>query len=129
MTAVAHVVPPPLPIVRRRRFLTRPKETGKSFLFTFIVVVILAAFLSPILRATFVSLKTPEQVGQLDAPPYPAVRQTFDYQGKTYDVYDVPINGGVHPLALVKKGRDSSQFVDPGNAGAGLITWPGSWRS
>jgi multiple sugar transport system permease protein len=113
--------------VRRRRL--KPKEAGKSFLFTFIVVVVLAAFLSPLLRSVFVSLKTPEQVGQLDAPPYPAVLATFDYQGKTYDVYDVPIDGVTKSLALVTKGRESSKFVDPANAAAGLITWPGSWRS
>jgi multiple sugar transport system permease protein len=29
----------------------------------------------------------------------------------------------------VKKGRESSQFVDPSNAAAGLVTWPGAWRS
>ena len=114
---------------RRRSQRLRSGELGKSFLFTFVVVVILAAFLSPIMRAVFVSLKTPEQVGQLDAPPYPAVLATYEYQGKTYDVYDVPIDGGVSSLALVKKGRDSSQFVDPANPAAGLITWPGSWRS
>lgn len=112
---------------RRRRI--RPKEAGKSFLFTFIIVVILAAFLSPLLRSLFVSLKTPEQVGQLDAPPYPAVHGTFDYEDKTYDVYDVPIDGATKQLALVKKGRESSQFVDPANAAAGLITWEGSWRN
>src|SRR6266513_1211111 len=81
-------------------------------------VAVLAAFLSPLLRSVFVSLKTPEQVGQLDAPPYPAALATFDYQGKTYDVYDVPIDGATKSLALVKKGRDSSQFVDPSNTAA-----------
>jgi multiple sugar transport system permease protein len=130
MSALGQAAQPPLPIVRRpRRFLPRPKETGKSFLFTFIVVVVLAAFLSPIVRATLVSLKTPEQVGQLDSPQYPATYATFDYQGKTYDVYDVPINGGTSALALVKKGRTSSQFVDPAHPDAGPITWPGSWRT
>src|SRR5689334_6336676 len=100
MSALGQAAQPPLPIATpRRRFLSRPKETGKSFLFTFIVVVILATFLSPIVRAAFVSLKTPEQVGQLDAPQYPAVHATFEYQGRTLDVYDVPINGGVSALA------------------------------
>jgi len=131
MSALGQAAQPPLPILRRpRRFLPRPKETGKSFVFTFIVVVILAVFLSPILRALFVSLKTTDQVGQLDAPQYPAGLQTFDYGGKTYDVYDVPLpDGTTAALALVKKGRDSSQFVDPNNAAAGPITWQGSWRS
>src|SRR6266550_1968264 len=125
-TLASSVAVPPAPLARRR---FKPKEAGKSFLFTFVVVVVLAAFLSPLLRSVFVSLKTPEQVGQLDAPPYPAALATFDYQGKTYDVYDVPIDGATKSLALVKKGRDSSQFVDPSNTGAGLITWPGSWRN
>ena len=125
-TLASSVAVPRRPIGRRR---LKPKEAGKSFLFTFIVVVVLAAFLSPLLRSVFVSLKTPEQVGQLDAPPYPAALATFDYQGKTYDVYDVPIDGATKSLALVTKGRESSQFVDPANAAAGLITWPGSWRN
>jgi multiple sugar transport system permease protein len=125
-TLASSVAVPPRPVRRRH---IKPKEAGKSFLFTFIVVVILAAFLSPLLRSVFVSLKTPEQVGQLDAPPYPAALATFDYQGKTYDVYDVPIDGTTKSLALVTKGRESSKFVDPADAAAGLITWPGSWRS
>lgn len=113
----------------RRRFSRLPKDAGRSFLFTFVIVVILAAFLSPVFRSVAVSLRTPDQVGQLDAPQYPAVMQTFDYQGKTYDVYSVPIDGSIRSLALVKKGRESSQFVDPANAAAGLITWQGSYRS
>ena len=32
-------------------------------------------------------------------------------------------------LALVVKGRTTSQFVDPANPEAGLITWQGSWRA
>ena len=131
MSALGQAAPQPLPIVRRpRRFLPKPRETGKSFLFTFIVVVILAALLSPIVRAVFVSLKTPDQVGQLDAPEYPAALQTLDYAGKTYDVYEVPLpNGTTAALALFKKGRDSSQFIDPGHPDAAPITWQGSWRS
>jgi multiple sugar transport system permease protein len=120
--------PAPFPIQRRRRRF-KPKNASRSFALTFIVVAILAVFLSPILRAVAVSLWTPEQVGQSDAPVYPATHATFDYEGKTYDVYDVPINGTVQQLALVKKGRDSSQFVDPANAAAGLITWQGSYRN
>ena len=73
---LASSVATPAPRPRRR---LNTKETGKSFLFTLIVVVVLAAFLSPLLRAVFVSLKTPEQVGQADAPQYPAVHATFVY--------------------------------------------------
>ncbi|MFL5727258.1 MAG: carbohydrate ABC transporter permease [Chloroflexota bacterium] len=111
---------------RRRRFR---KDTGKSFLLTFVVVVVLAAFLAPVLRSLAVSLRTPEQVGEADSPQYPAVPRTFDYNGKTYDLYTVPLEGGEREMALVKKGRTQSDFVDPANVGAGPITWQGSWRT
>ncbi len=41
----------------------------------------------------------------------------------------VPIDGTTRNLALFKKGRQESQFVDPENVAAGPITWQGSWRS
>src|SRR6478752_5102243 len=96
---------------RRRRFR---KDTGRSFLFTFVIVVVLAAFLAPVLRSLAVSLRTPQQVGQADSPQYPAVPLTFDYNGETYDLYTVPIDGVARELALVA---------------AGPITWDGSWRT
>ncbi|MEO8610541.1 MAG: hypothetical protein ABI690_21775 [Chloroflexota bacterium] len=55
---------------------------------------------------------------------------TFNYQGKDYPIYLVPTDDGtVHQWALVKKGRKSSQFIDPTNPDAGLIEWVGSWRT
>jgi multiple sugar transport system permease protein len=122
---IAAAVMPP----RRRRFLRRPKDAGKSFLLTFVVIVVVAAFLSPILRSLAVSLKTPAQIGAADGPAYPADPTTFAWQGKTYDVYVVPIGGADRQLALVTKGRSESKFVDPTNTTAGLITWQGSWRT
>jgi multiple sugar transport system permease protein len=113
----------------RRRGRPRTRDAGRSFLLTFVAVVAVAAFLSPLVRSFSISLQTPEQVGQLDAPPYPASPATFEYQGKTLDVYQVPLDGGTRDLALVKKGRTESQFVDPANSGAGTIGWQGSWRA
>src|SRR4029453_1302027 len=107
---------------RRRRFR---KDTGRSFLLTFVVVVVLAAFLAPVLRGLAVSFRTPEQVGEADSPQYPAVPRTFEYKRKTYDLYTVPIDGIAREMALVKKGRTESQFVDPANVAAGPITWEG----
>ncbi len=127
--ALADRLPSPVLAVPRRPRRFKPRDATKSFVLTFIVVIVLAVFLAPLLRAAFVSLRTPEQVGQLDAPQYPATFAEFDYQGKTYDVYDVPIDGTTRQLALVVKGRESSQFVDPANPGAGLVTWQGSWRN
>ena len=50
-------------------------------------------------------------------------------KAKITPVYQVPTDDGViHQWALVKKGRQSSQFVDPANPDAGLIDWTGNWR-
>jgi multiple sugar transport system permease protein len=54
---------------------------------------------------------------------------TFEWQGEKYDVLLVPLETGTRELALVKKGRQSSEFIDPANPDAGTITWEGSWRT
>jgi multiple sugar transport system permease protein len=81
------------------------------------------------IRSLAISLKDREQITQLGAPLYPADPVTFTFEGREYDVYRVPIDGAVRDLALVAPGRRSSQFVDPTNPDAGLITWEGSFRS
>ena len=105
------------------------RNVGQSFAMTFFAVVLLAAFLSPLIRAASYSIKSPEQISQVDSPIYPADPLQFTYQGRDYDVYQVPIEGTTRSLALVKKGRAESQFVDPTKPSAGLITWEGSWRT
>jgi multiple sugar transport system permease protein len=105
----------------RRRFLP-------ALVVTFVTLVILAAFLSPLARSISVSFKSPDQLARINSPIWPADPQTFEYQGKSYDVFIVPLEGGPRELALVRKGRTESQFVDPAKPDAGLITWQGSWR-
>jgi multiple sugar transport system permease protein len=121
---------PALPLQKERSARRRPpRETRNSFLLTFLGVVLIAGFLSPLLRSFALSFQTPEQISQVGAPLWPASPQTFDYKGRPYPVYKVPINGATREMALVKKGRTESQFVDPANPGAGLITWQGGWRT
>ena len=74
------------------------------------------------------SLKNREQFLDPNAPLYPAERMRMTYQGRELIVYQVPLQGGSHPLGLLKAGRVSSQFVDPENPEAGIITWEGNWR-
>ena len=100
-----------------RRPRTRA-ATARSFAVTFFAVVVLAAFLSPMLRTVTTALKSTEQITQAGAPLWPADSATFEYEGETYDVYHVPLPDGTEKdLALVKKGRQESQFVDPANPG------------
>ncbi len=121
-----------LPFAARRRLAAggaAPAESARTFLLTFVAVVLVAAFLSPMLRSASLALKSPEQITQPGSPIYPASPATYSYQGRNYDVYKVPVDGGVRELALVRKGRTESEFVDPAHPEAGRITWKGAWRT
>jgi multiple sugar transport system permease protein len=124
---------PPLPAVDIERTRRRPgarAATLKSFGVTFFAVVLLAAFLSPMLRTITTALKSTEQITQAGSPLWPADSATFELEGEVYDVYHVPLpDGSVQDLALVHKGRQESEFIDPNNVAAGPITWQGSWRA
>ncbi len=104
---------------KRRRILT----TGVITLST---LLILAVWLMPLGYAAVTSLKTKAQATQ--PPILPTEIATYEYEGREYEVYNVPTDDGNKEWALVKKGRESSSFVDPGNPEAGLIEWEGRWR-
>jgi len=130
VTVTAQRPIPALPLQKTRAVRRRSRrETRNSFLVTFFAVVLIAGFLSPLLRSFALSFQTPEQISQVGAPLWPASPRTFTYNGRDYPVYKVPINGVTREMALVKKGRTESQFVDPTNAGAGLVAWQGGWRT
>lgn len=129
MTSNPEALTPSLDLSPRRHRSRNLRKTGGSFVWTLIAVCIAAAFLSPLLRSASFSVKSNEQVQQPGSPLYPADPITFSYQGRVLDVYVVPVDGTERNLALVKKGRAESQFIDPGNVAAGLITWQGSWRA
>ena len=77
----------------------------RTFVITFFAVAIVAAFLSPLIRAVTISVKTSGQISQTNSPIYPADPETFIYKGHAYDIYKVPINGTTRELALVTKGK------------------------
>jgi multiple sugar transport system permease protein len=114
--------------VEQRR-LPGTTAATRSFMVTFLAVVILAAFLSPLLRVVLGAVKSPDQITQIGAPLWPADPATFTWEGRDYDLYQVPVDGALEEWALVQKGRQESQFIDPANVEAGPITWAGSWRS
>ena len=65
-----------------------PRERGdraRSFLLTFIAVVALAAFLSPLLRSVVYAIKSADQITQAGSPLYPADPVTFDLPGRGAD--------------------------------------------
>jgi multiple sugar transport system permease protein len=113
---------------RRHETRAGPRSTMRSFIITFFVVALVAAFLSPMVRALTISLKTQDQISQTNSPIWPADPATFSYQGEDYELFNVPINGETREMALVNRGRTESEFIDPSNTAAGLITVDGSWR-
>jgi multiple sugar transport system permease protein len=104
-------------------------STTRTFILTLAMLGIVVAFLSPLLQTAIASLRSPQQTSQLHAQFLPSDPVHFEFEGETYDVYQVPIDGTVRQLALVDKGRQESQFIDPANPAEGLITWEGSWRT
>ncbi len=109
-------------IARRRRDLLVRSAV------TLFALVILAMYLMPMAYGLITSLKSKAQTADPDAPILPSEALSFEYEGDSYDVLQVPTEIGIRHWALVKKGRRASQFVDPANPDAGLIDWEGNWR-
>jgi multiple sugar transport system permease protein len=107
-----------------------PAELTRTAIVTAVFIGILVAFLAPLAYSAITSLKTPEQITQPNSPILPSDPATFEWQGKDYNVYFVPLpDGTTRELALVKPGRQQSEFVDPANPEAAPIVWQGSWRT
>src|SRR4029450_3468084 len=95
------------------------KENLRRFGVTLLALAILALFLSPFLQMIYIALSTTQQMTALGAPAWPAQTATFNYQGQELEVYRVPTETGTRDLAIVKKGRRESTFVDPANPHGG----------
>ncbi len=109
-----------------RRSLRR--FTGRAAM-TLLAFGVLSGFLLPLAYMGITSLKDQQQITDTSAPLYPATQRTFEHEGEAYPILSVPIDGAVRELAIVRKGRESSEFIDPANPGAGTITWEGRWRT
>ncbi len=103
---------------------------GTSALITLFAAILLAAFLVPFLYSALTSIKDRDQiVASARGTILPVDVATFTYEGEEYDVFYVPTESGMQEWALVRPGRQSSEFIDPENPEAGTIVWEGSWRT
>ncbi len=106
-----------------RRFL------GRSMLLMFTTVIV-GAYLLPLLYMVTTALQQPGQSTVPGAPIWPALPQSFEIDGESYNVYQVPMpDGSTRSLALVEPGRESSVFVDPSDPTLAPIPWEGRWRT
>ncbi len=105
-------------------------------LITMFTTLILVAFLAPFGYMSITSIKSKEQIStSARGSIWPSSEQFFEYQaeGETssenFPLVKVPTENGLKEYALVQKGRQSSDFVDPENLAAGPFTLDLRWRS
>ncbi len=113
---------------RGSRVLLRVWDWIGSGLVNLLAVIVVVLYLFPLSYMLITSLKEDAQLGDVNAPIWPASVVTFHYKGRDHPVYNVPTDGGVQEWALVNRRREDSDFIDPDNPAAGLITWEGRWR-
>lgn len=97
--------------------------------FNLLVWLLLALYLSPVFFMIVTAMMPTEQLGNKSAPLYPARIMRYGYAGREYQIYDVPTDDGIKPMALVRPGRETSLLIDPQHPENGLIEWKGSWRT
>jgi multiple sugar transport system permease protein len=112
-----------------RKPLTRKiRNRITAILVTSLTISILVIFLIPMVYGFVTAIKTDSQFSKIGAPWWPASEGQYEYEGKSYDIYKVPVDGHIKEMALVTKGRGMSKFVDPDHPELGLIEWQGEWR-
>jgi multiple sugar transport system permease protein len=95
---------------------------------TMIATAALFIYLGPFLYMFVTSVKSLDQVQ--NGIVLPMSEATYTYEGKEYDIYEVPQpDGSIEHWVLIKKGRELSKFLDPSNPDSGLFTWEGRWRT
>ena len=93
--------------------------------------VIISAFLLPLAYMLTTAFRDDRKMTEAggETPWYPATAASFEYNGEVLPILKVPTADGVRNWALLTKGREDSDFIDPANPAAGPINWKGSWRT
>lgn len=102
------------------------KFLGRSTI-TLFALMLAAAYLLPLGFMTVTALKSEEQItNQMILPMSPI---TADINGEDIELFAVTFESGeTRSLALVKKGREESTFVDPAEPDVEIV-WEGKWRA
>ncbi len=106
------------------------KRFGLSAMVTLFAFSLLSVFLMPFGYMILTSLKDGKQiVKSTRGTVLPVSQQMLKYGDKELPIVKVPIDGSIKELAILKKQRKQSIFIDPNNPDAEPITWKGSWRT
>lgn len=86
------------------------------------LTLVALVFLMPLIYMVIAAFKSPQQI--TNGYILPMSPETFTYQGKQLDVYDVPIGNVTKHLALLTSTRSKTTFIDPENVDAAPIELP-----
>jgi multiple sugar transport system permease protein len=101
----------------------------RGWLSTSLAGLLIFAFLLPLAYMAVTSLKSEEMVANIGGPILPRSPATLEFEGKELDIYTVPLPDGTEMgLAMLKPGREVSEFIDPADPTAPPIEWEGNWR-
>lgn len=112
--------------VSPQRAMRKFTATATMTLFGSLVVLV---FLLPLGYMLVTAFKSMQQIVDPNSHFLPSSPITYLYDGQEYPLYLVPMEDGERELALVRKGREDSDFIDPQNPEAGTINWVGRWRT
>jgi hypothetical protein len=93
----------------RKRRRVRPDFVVRAAIVTVVMLATLLVFLSPLAYGFLISVKSEEQISQLNAPLLPSDPATFEHQGKTRSVYLRPDAGRLEPGARSRQEGPSVQ--------------------
>lgn len=106
------------------------RELLNKILTTGIATFLLLMFLAPLGYMFTTAIKSDQQMSDPTAPVlWPHSKETITYDGKEIELLVVPTDEGDRELAITRKGRTESTFVDPNNLEAGEFVWVGNWRT
>lgn len=92
-------------------------------------LALLLVFMLPLAYMLATAFKQDSQLTAQNAPLYPAVPSTFNFEGEDYPLYEVPTEQGTVQLALVNPYRENSDMVDPAHPENGIFNVKGRWRT
>jgi multiple sugar transport system permease protein len=113
----------------KKIFSSNIRQLSHILPFNLFVWALLLFYLSPVFFMIVTAMKSTEQLTDRNAPLYPAAHVPYEYQGRKYHLFNVPTADGVKQWAMIKPGRELTEFIDPQHPEAGLIQWEGNWRA
>ncbi len=105
------------------------RNLSSTALVTSLGLAVMLIFLMPLGYMLATAFKLDTQLSAQNAPLWPAKAATYNYQGKDYPLYDVPMDQGVKRLALVNPFREDSDMVDSAHPEQGIFNVKGRWRT